>query len=166
MGKKEKLRKTSLRLIEKLKTKLSLSIEDLIGFGLQEPEIMQRFIRFSGKAEMLNGEQQRVSLFFQGSRIDVNQDSRGNWYSEIQYINPNQTITLELLNSEKRVTVNLANLFNVSFEIGKNGQFTPIFAKSSESKKSKIVTSFFSDEPLWDKVFSTSSHFKLINDII
>ena len=155
--KKKKLRKTSLRLIEKLKTKSSLSIEDLSGFGFQEPEIKQRFIRFSGKAEMLHGELQRVSLFFQGSRIDVNQDSRGNWYSEIHYINPNQKITLELLNSEKRVTVNLANLFNVSFEIGKNGQFTPIFAKSSESKKAKIVTSFFSDEPLWDKVFSTST---------
>ena len=62
--KKKKLRKTSLRLIEKLKTKSFLSIEDLIGFGFQEPEIMQRFIRFSGKAEMLHGEQQRVSLFF------------------------------------------------------------------------------------------------------
>ena len=66
MGKKEKLRKTSLRLIEKLKTKSSLSIEDLIGFGFQEPEIKQRFIRFSGKAEMLHGELQKSEPIFSG----------------------------------------------------------------------------------------------------
>ena len=47
---KKKLRHSSLILIEKLKTRPSLSIEDLIAYGFQEQRIENRFIRF-GKAE-------------------------------------------------------------------------------------------------------------------
>ena len=42
-------------------------------------------------------ETERVSLFFQGNRTDVNQDSKGKWYSEIHSINNTQKIDLKIL---------------------------------------------------------------------
>jgi hypothetical protein len=67
-----------------------LEVEQLISYGFQQAEIKDRFIRFSGKAKIVNQEPERVSLFFQGKRVDVDQDSKGNWYSEINGINSNR----------------------------------------------------------------------------
>ena len=155
--KKKLLRNSSILLVEKLKAKSSLSLEDLISFGFRETGIAKRFIRFSGNAKKQNQETERVSLFFQGIRTDVNQDSKGKWYSEIHSINNTQKIDLKILNTENEITVNLANLFKVSFQMDKNGEFSTLYPHPRQKEKQSFFSSFFSNEPTWDKVFSSST---------
>ena len=150
--KKKKLRNTSIRLLEELKAKPFLEIEQLISFGFQQSEVKDRFIRFSGKAKLSNTEFERVSLFFQTKRIDVEQDSRGNWHSEIKGLNPNRKITLQVRNSQNSVNVNLANLFKVSFELNYDGDFKKILPIT----ETPVLRLFFPDEPAWKGVFSSS----------
>ena len=153
---KKKLRDTSIRLVKELKKKKSLEVEDLISYGFQQPEISDRFIRFSGKAKFLDKESQRVSLFFQGERIDVVQDSIGNWYSEIKVMHPNRKITLQVSNAENDIFVNLANLFKVGFKTDVGGKFQVLHPKYKKNEKSNILRFFTPDEPSWDEVFITS----------
>ena len=154
---KKEFRKTSLLLIEKLKTKSSLTIEELIKWAFGEIKDNDIFIRFSGRAKEINGTFERVSLFFQGNRIDVTQDRKGLWFSEIQYINHRNKVSLEILNSEEKVTVNVANLFNLSFQMEKNGKFLTLYPKIPDSEKTSFLSSILSDKPSWEKVFSSSA---------
>ena len=154
---KKEFRKTSLLLIEKLKTKSSLTIEELIHWAFDEIKDNDTFMRFSGRAKEVNGAFERVSLFFQGNRIDVTQDRKGIWFSEIQYINHRKKVSLEILNSEEKVTVNIANLFNLSFQTERDGKFLTLYPKVTDYEKTSFLSSILSDKPSWEKVFSSSA---------
>ena len=154
--KKKKLRNSSIRLLEELKEKPYLEVEQLISYGFQQAEIKDRFIRFSGKAKIVNQEPERVSLFFQGKRVDVDQDSKGNWHSEINGINSNRKISLQIRNSQNSISVNLANLFKVLFELNDQGDFKTIFPVEESPDGSKILNFFSPDKPAWEGTFSSS----------
>ncbi len=61
---KKEFRKTSLLLIEKLKTKSSLTIEELIKWAFGELKITTYSFRFSGRAKEINGTFERSESFF------------------------------------------------------------------------------------------------------
>ena len=76
--KKKLLRNSSILLVEKLKAKSSLSLEDLISFGFRDSGIAKRFIRFSGNAKKQNQETERVSLFFRVFELMLIRTVKGN----------------------------------------------------------------------------------------
>ena len=102
----------------------------------------------------MNQEPERVSIFFQGKRVDVDQDSKGNWYSEINGINSNRKISLQIRNSQNSISVNLANLFKVLFELNDQGDFKTIFPVEESPDGSKILNFFSPDKPAWEGTFS------------
>ena len=64
---------------------------------------------------------------------------------------------MKVLNAEKELTVNIANLLKVSFQMDKKGKFSRLYPEESESEKIPFLPSFISSEPKWGKVFSSSS---------
>jgi cell division protein FtsI/penicillin-binding protein 2 len=64
LGKKKELRNASIRLLEELKAKPFLEVEQLISYGFEQAEIKDRFIRFSGNAKNVNQEPEKSKSVF------------------------------------------------------------------------------------------------------
>ena len=51
----------------------------------------------------------------------------------------------------------MANLFNLSFQMERNGKFLTLYPKIPDSEKTSFLSRILSDKPSWEKVFSSSS---------
>ena len=152
---KKTLRNLSVALMKSLQAKKSFTIEQLLAHGFDDPNITNRFIRISGKAETVNQEKQRVNVYLQRKRQEVEQDQEGNWYSLLEGFNPHRSLSLQILNSSNKIEVNLANLITVSFSIDEQGYAIPAHPKENDDNKN-VFSEIFTDEPNWDKIISSS----------
>ena len=141
--------------MKNLQAKKSLTIEQLLAHGFDDSNIKKRFIRISGKAETVNQEKIRVSVYLQTNRQEVEQDQKGNWYCSLKGFNPHRSLSLQILNSSNEIEVNLANLLTVSFSIDDQGYAIPAYPKENDDNKN-VLSEIFTDEPNWDKTISSS----------
>ena len=154
---KKNLRESSLHIKEQLKQNHPVNINNLIKYGSNLPKIKNRFIRISGKTQKTGSEWRRVMVYFQENRLPVDQDKKGNWYCNLQELNPNFENTLAIKNADGKIGVNLSNLLTVFFHIGPKGEIIPVSPDLNDNNPESFMSSFFAAEPSWEKVFSTSN---------
>lgn len=155
-NRKKSLRETSLTIRESLKEQFPITIEQLIADGFDRSEIKNRFIRISGKAKNVNDEWQRVIVHFQETRLPVEQDKKGSWYCNLPRLNPDLKISLAVQNIDNKIAVNLANLLTIHFEVDAQGKVTPVNPDLNDENSQTFLSSFFSPDPSWERVFSTN----------
>ena len=102
--------------MKNFQAKKSLTIEKLLSNGFDDPNIKKRFIRISGKAEIVDQEKQRVSVYLQRIRQEVEQDQKGNWHCSLKGFNPHRSLSLQILNSSNKIDVNLPTYLQYHFQ--------------------------------------------------
>jgi cell division protein FtsI/penicillin-binding protein 2 len=85
-------------------------------FGLPN----QRSIKIHGKAKSQN----RVKIHWQGKRLTVNQNRKGNWISIISSHNPNLRSKIEIEGADAGVTVDVAGLCKIDFVKKSQGELS------------------------------------------
>ena len=152
--KKKVLRQVSREIESEIIKNKILSLEKAIGYGYDNTTVSDRFVRLSGKVNIINDQAQRVIIHFQGERIPVTQNKTNTWYAQLPKIKYNRKISVDFEGISKELEVNLANLLSIKFSVDQNGKVLPANPSSDSSNKS-FLNSILSAKPSWDKIIWT-----------
>ena len=124
------LRELSQSLKEGLREFPNLTFEQLVRHCMQNDFVRNRGITITGKATKEGNGFERVKLYFQGSRVTVNQTTTGFWHCKLSGWKPGGNSPLRIEGARNRLKLSVAGLFTSNLFLHQDGRFRLVEEKA------------------------------------
>ena len=127
------LRELSITLKEELREFPNLTFEQLVRHCMRNDFVRNRGITIIGKAATGGNGIERVRLYFQGSRVTVNQTTKGFWHCPLSVWKPEENSHLRIEGAQNRLKLSVAGLFTSNLYLHQDGRFRLIEEKTEKN---------------------------------
>jgi len=127
------LRELSITLKEELREFPNLTFEQLVRHCMRNDFVRNRGITIIGKAATGGNGIERVRLYFQGSRVTVNQTTKGFWHCPLSGWKPEENSHLRIEGAQNRLKLSVAGLFTSNLYLHQDGRFRLIEEKTEKN---------------------------------
>ena len=117
------LGETAQSLIQELLDLPELSGGELIGHCIKDASIRNRGIIITGKSLRKGNDFERTKLFFQKTRVTVNQTAKGFWHCLIKDWNPRDEPSLRIEGSEPNLKICVPGLFTTDLFLHRDNRY-------------------------------------------
>ena len=127
------LRELSISLKEELLEFPNPTFEQLVRHCMKNEFVRNRRITITGKATTVGNDIERVRLYFQGSRITVNQTTKRFWHCSLSGWRPEENSQLRIEGAQGRLKLSVAGLFTSDLYLHRDGRYRLIEEKTEKN---------------------------------